>query len=173
MLTSDQLNGLELTVGSDVLKDFLIDIIETFLDDDGEIATSVVSMDVPVERDTLAAAGPSFNSGEGDDNLSDDVIKTSASDDSELGGSGYDLFIFGSSAGADYFDGDNGCFDSAQLDDVSSGPAEESGWTFKVEDGGGSTELENSMKIDTGASGVITLLGGLELTFGGVDSIQW
>ena len=90
-----------------------------------------------------------------------------------MGGQGDDLFIFGSGDGADYFQGGDGWSDTVQLDDVSGGPGGDSGWTLQVDEGAGYTQTDSGIEFDAEASGVITLDDGSELTFDGVEKLEW
>ncbi|MBT7247755.1 MAG: hypothetical protein HN877_00855 [Rhodospirillaceae bacterium] len=124
--------------------------------------------------------------GEGDDQIDggdgndvidggagDDTIDSGAGDDNVMGGQGDDLFIFGSGDGADYFQGGDGWSDTVQLDDVSGGPGGDSGWTLQVDEGAGYTQTDSGIEFDAEASGVITLDDGSELTFDGVEKLEW
>ncbi|MGJ3260959.1 MAG: LamG-like jellyroll fold domain-containing protein, partial [Rhodospirillales bacterium] len=115
--------------------------------------------------------------GDGDDTIygagGDDVIESGAGNDDAYGGSGDDLFIFGAGDGADYFDGGNGWSDTIQLDGVDGGPGGDSGWTMQLDDGATYTETEDGLVFDSEASGKIELADGSELTFEGVEKLEW
>ncbi len=115
--------------------------------------------------------------GDGDDTIygggGDDVIESGAGDDDVYGGSGDDLFIFGSGDGADYFDGGNGWSDTIQLEGVDGGPGGDSGWTMELDNGATYTETEDGIVFDSEASGKIELADGSELTFEGVEKLEW
>ncbi|WNJ98798.1 cadherin-like domain-containing protein [Thalassospiraceae bacterium LMO-JJ14] len=115
--------------------------------------------------------------GAGDDTLiggdGNDIMEGGAGDDVALGGQGDDLFIFGAGDGADYFDGGNGWSDTIQLDGVDGGPGGDSGWTMQLDDGATYTESEDGIVFDSEASGKIELADGSELTFEGVEKLEW
>ncbi len=135
---------------------------------------------------TAAAGDDTIVGGEGDDVIDggagndivdagagNDAIEGSVGDDHVMGGEGDDLFIFGAGDGSDYFDGGNGWSDTIQLEDVSGGPGGASGWTIEVDGGGTYTEGESDITFDAEASGTITLEDGSQLSFEGVESIDW
>jgi len=115
--------------------------------------------------------------GEGDDTLSggdgNDVIEGGAGDDDAYGGQGDDLFIFGAGDGADYFEGGSGWSDTIQVDGVDGGPGGDSGWTMQLDDGATFTETDDGIVFDSEASGKIELADGSELTFEGVEKLEW
>ena len=115
--------------------------------------------------------------GAGDDTLvggdGNDIMEGGAGNDEAYGGSGDDLFIFGAGDGADYFDGGNGWSDTIQLDGVDGGPGGDSGWTMQLDDGATYTETEDGIVFDSEASGKIELADGSELTFEGVEKLEW
>ncbi|MEQ8320054.1 MAG: cadherin-like domain-containing protein, partial [Rhodospirillales bacterium] len=115
--------------------------------------------------------------GDGNDTIygggGDDVIESGAGDDEAYGGQGDDLFIFGAGDGADYFDGGNGWSDTIQLDGVDSGPGGDSGWTLQLDEGATYTETEDGIVFDSESSGKIELADGSELTFEGVEKLEW
>jgi hypothetical protein len=115
--------------------------------------------------------------GDGNDQIyggdGDDVMIGGAGDDNVMGGAGDDLFIFGAGDGADYFHGGDGWSDTIQIDDVMGGPGGDSGWTLQVDEGASYTQTDNGIQFDAEASGVITLSDGSELTFDGVEKLEW
>jgi len=126
----------------------------------------------------LGGAGDdTIDGGEGNDRIEggdgNDVIEGGAGDDDVMGGAGDDLFIFGSGDGADYFHGGDGWSDTVQIDGVDGGPGADAGWAMQVDEGVGYTETENGIEFDAEASGVITLDDGSELTFDGVEKLEW
>ena len=86
---------------------------------------------------------------------------------------GDDLFIFGAGDGSDYFAGGDGWSDTIQLEGIDGGPGADAGWAMQVEDGVVYTETENGLEFEVDASGSIKLSDGSELTFEGVDKIEW
>jgi len=115
--------------------------------------------------------------GAGDDTLTggdgNDTIEGGAGDDEAFGGQGDDLFIFGAGDGADYFDGGNGWSDTIQLEGVDGGPGGDSGWTLQLDNGDTYTAGEDSIDFGGEVSGKIELADGSELTFEGVEKLEW
>ena len=115
--------------------------------------------------------------GAGDDTLvggdGNDTIEGGAGDDEAFGGQGDDLFIFGAGDGADYFDGGNGWSDTIQLEGVDGGPGGDSGWTLQLDNGDTYTAGEDSIDFGGEVSGKIELADGSELTFEGVEKLEW
>jgi len=115
--------------------------------------------------------------GEGNDTLDggtgDDVLEGGAGDDAAYGGDGDDIFIFGAGDGSDYFDGGNGWSDTIQLDGVDGGPGGDSGWTLQLDNGATYTETDDGIVFDSESSGRIELADGSELTFEGVEKLEW
>jgi len=118
-----------------------------------------------------------IDAGDGNDvvdaGAGNDTIEGGAGDDDVMGGQGDDLFIFGAGDGADYFQGGDGWSDTVQIDGVDGGPGDDSGWTLQVDEGAGYTETDSGIEFDAEASGVITLADGSELTFDGVEKLEW
>ncbi|MGB0681988.1 MAG: Ig-like domain-containing protein [Magnetovibrionaceae bacterium] len=101
-----------------------------------------------------------------------DTLVGGEGDDSAWGGGGNDLFIFGSGDGSDYFDGGSGWTDTVQLEDVTGGPGGDSGWTLET-DVDYTVNEDGSLTFDEEASGTVQLDDGSELTFQGVEKIEW
>ncbi len=181
-LESGDLDGLTMTVpsGSD---DFALDVSATATDAGGDTTTVHEVVQVDVEDDGFSAGdvGTSGNDTQtgtsGNDVISgeagDDVIDGGAGDDVVDAGQGDDLFIFGAGDGSDYFQGGDGWSDTVQLDGVDGGPGEAAGWALQVEDGVGYTQDESGITFDVEASGSVTLSDGSELTFEGVEKLEW
>ncbi len=137
------------------------------------------NIDAGAGDDTVlgGAGDDTIDGGEGNDLIEggegNDVIDSGAGDDDVMGGAGDDLFIFGSGDGADYFHGGDGWSDTIQIDGVDGGPGADSGWAMQVDEGVGYTQTENGIEFDAEASGVITLDDGSELTFDGVEKLEW
>jgi hypothetical protein len=199
-LDSADLDDLTVTVpeGSD---DFLLSVSATATDTGGDTRTVTESVQVDVGSDGFDAGttgtesadtmtgtsgddvisgmggNDDIDAGAGDDTVlggaGDDTIDGGAGDDDVMGGAGDDLFIFGSGDGADYFHGGDGWSDTIQIDGVDGGPGADAGWAMQVDEGVGYTETENGIEFDAEASGVITLDDGSELTFDGVEKLEW
>ena len=124
--------------------------------------------------------------GEGDDTLDggagDDIMVGGDGNDTFVGGegddmafgeSGNDLFIFGAGDGSDYFDGGDGWTDTISMEGMDGGPGVDAGWTVQVDGDTGFTQTETGIEFEDDASGSIQLSDGSELTFEGVDKIEW
>jgi Ca2+-binding RTX toxin-like protein len=115
--------------------------------------------------------------GDGDETVAsgdgDDIIDGGTKNDTIDNGAGDDLFIFGAGDGSDYFNGGDGWSDTVQLEGVDSGPSVDSGWALQVEGRVGDTETENGIEFDEEVAGSITLSDGSELTFDGVEKLEW
>ncbi len=113
----------------------------------------------------------------GDDTLSggqgNDTLDGGAGNDVVDGGHGDDLFTFGAGDGIDSFNGGYGWTDTIQMEGFSGGPGDGAGWTLQVDDGVGYTEIENGLAFDSEASGVIQTADGGEVTFQGVERIEY
>jgi Ca2+-binding RTX toxin-like protein len=128
--------------------------------------------------DIDAGAGDNINIvGDGDVTVAsgdgDDIIDGGTKNDTIDSGAGDDLFIFSAGDGSDYFNGGDGWSDTVQLGGVDSGPSVDSGWALQVEGGVGDTETENGIEFDEEVAGSITLSDGSELTFDGVEKLEW
>ncbi len=126
----------------------------------------------------MAGAGnDEIDGGAGDDVIDggagNDTIDSGAGDDHIMGGDGDDLFIFGAGDGSDYFDGGNGWSDTVQLEDVGGGPGGDGGWALQVEGDIGYTQTDSGIEFDEEVAGSITLSDGSELTFEGVEKLEW
>ncbi|MBT7505508.1 MAG: hypothetical protein HN644_04455, partial [Rhodospirillales bacterium] len=94
-------------------------------------------------------------------------------DDAAFGGAGDDLFIFGAGDGSDFFSGGDGWSDTVQLDATAGDFGAPGGWDVQVDGDMAVTQTENTLEFESEASGTITLSDGSELTFEGVDKIEW
>jgi Ca2+-binding RTX toxin-like protein len=107
-LQPDQLEGLTLSTDHTVIENFSLNVTAVSSEDDGDMATSLVS--VPVVVDHSAGAAVSLEGGSGSDVLiggsGDDILKGRGGNDQLLGGGGNDT-AFGSS-GHDTIDGGSG-----------------------------------------------------------------
>ncbi len=178
-------------------------VVEIDVDDDGEFDIGTTGTDgndtmtgtsgddalVGGEGDDILAGGAGDDTligGEGDDTLDggadddimvggdgDDTFEGGAGDDMAFGDGGNDLFIFGAGDGSDYFDGGDGWTDTISMDGMDGGPGVDAGWTLQVDDDATYTQTETGIDFDGDASGTIQLSDGSELTFEGVDKIEW
>ena len=119
--------------------------------------------------------------GAGDDVISggegDDVISGGEGDDVVIGGEGDDLFLFDSLDGNDSFSGGNGggWTDVLQIniDPVETGNPDNP-WTIEVNGEQAVFDLaDGGLDVGPDASGVISFADGTEITFDGVEAIQW
>ncbi len=142
---------------------------------DGDDGNDVMYGDL--SYDTSQDGDDTMYGGAGDDTLyagdGNDTLDGGTGDDDAYGGDGNDLFIFGAGDGADYFDGGNGWSDTVQLDGVDGGPGGESGWTLQLDDGATYTAGEDGIDFGGEVSGKIELADGSELTFEGVEKLEW
>ncbi len=137
----------------------------------------VLSGSINANWDDANSGDDYIDGGAGNDTLTggygDDTLIGGEGDDVAYGGQGDDLFIFGAGDGSDYFDGGNGWTDTIHLDDVSGGPGGDSGWTLQLDNGATYTETDDGLVFDGEASGRIELADGSELTFDGVEKLEW
>ncbi len=169
---TDDLSGLTMSVPQDS-ADFVLGVSATSTDEDGSTNTVSQLVEVDVDGDgeitTDDPGGIDMTGTAGDDTFSG-----TSGDDSFYGDAGNDLFIFGAGDGSDYFQGGDGWADTVQLDGVDGGPGGDAGWTMQVDGDQGFTQTENGIEFEDGdASGSIQLSDGSELTFEGVDKIEW
>ncbi|MEO5338241.1 MAG: cadherin-like domain-containing protein, partial [Magnetospirillum sp. WYHS-4] len=101
-----------------------------------------------------------------------DTMVAGSGDDDVYGESGNDLFVFGGGAGSDYFDGGSGWSDTIQLTGISNKP-NAGDWTLELDSDVGYTETEAGLEFEGDVSGTIRLEDGSELTFSGVEKIEW
>ncbi len=113
----------------------------------------------------------------GDDTLSgghgNDSLDGGAGNDVADGGHGDDLFTFRAGDGTDRFNGGEGWTDTIEMEGFSGGPDAGAGWTLQVDGDVGYTETENGLGFDSEASGVIYTVDGGEVTFQGVERIEY
>ncbi|MBT5353234.1 MAG: tandem-95 repeat protein, partial [Rhodospirillales bacterium] len=102
-----------------------------------------------------------------------DTFEGGEGDDAAFGGAGDDLFIFGAGDGSDFFSGGDGWSDTVQLDATAGDFGAPGGWDVQVDGDMAVTQTENTLEFESEASGTITLSDGSELTFEGVDKIEW
>ena len=198
---SADMSGLTMTVPEDA-GDFLLNVNATSTDTNGDTFTTsrVIEIDVDDDgefefgtagtdgddtmtgtdgADTLLGGdgNDSLDAGAGDDIMvggaGDDTFEGGAGDDMAFGDGGNDLFIFGAGDGSDYFDGGDGWTDTISMEGVDGGPGGDSGWTLQVDDDAAFTQTEDGIDFEGDASGTIQLSDGSELTFDGVDKIEW
>ncbi|MET0117413.1 MAG: immunoglobulin-like domain-containing protein, partial [Sedimenticola sp.] len=122
----------------------------------------------------IAGAGnDQMRGGEGDDRF----VAGEGNDRAE-GGEGNDLFEADPFGGSDYFSGGEGggWTDVIQLnaDGVPAGSDPDTPWTIEVDGEQVQYDIaDHALSLDPDASGVITFSDGSELTFDGVERIEW
>jgi len=122
-----------------------------------------------------------LNGGDGDDVLNggagDDVLNGGAGDDVLNGGDGNDIFVFELGSGQDSVSGGtgDGWTDVIELDiDSASQSDPDNPWTITVDGDEVSYDVEQGfLDLGSDASGVISFDDGSEITFDGVEQIQW
>ncbi len=113
--------------------------------------------------------------GAGDDSLTggagDDVLTGGLGADTAIGGDGDDIYIFGNGDGSDSFAGGGGAWTDAIELSGHDGAAAFSDWTLA-----GATVVETGsdyLVLSDNSAGTITMDDGSEITFTGVDRIEW
>ena len=129
------------------------------------------------DNDTLTggAGDDALHGGLGNDvlagGLGDDRLDGGEGNDTATGGDGNDIFIFSTGDGTDSFDGGGGAWtDTVELDGVEGQPAY-AGWSLN-----GATVVDTGadyLELAADSNGTITFDDGSELTFTGVDRIEW
>ena len=149
---------------------------------DGNLFSDRLDMDFAVPSETT------LNGGEGDDSLfgnvgndtlnggeGDDLLVGGAGDDVINGGEGNDIFTFSEGSGNDTVDGGLGWTDVIQLDhDVSAAADPSSPWQIEVN--GEQVEYDVAaevLELGTDVSGVITFDDGSQVSFQGIEQIEW
>ena len=115
----------------------------------------------------------------GDDTISggqgNDKLSGGAGDDIVYGNEGNDHYYFSPFEGNDEFHGGEGWTDTIHIDATADPNADpDNPWTITVD----GEELEydlaaGALELDPDTSGIVTLSDGSELSFSGVDSIEW
>ena len=128
-------------------------------------------------NDTLdgGAGDDALYGGAGDDSLTggagDDVLTGGLGADTAIGGDGDDIYIFGNGDGSDSFAGGGGTWTDAIELSGHDGAAAYSDWTLA-----GATVVETGsdyLVLSEDSAGTITMDDGSEITFTGVDRIEW
>ena len=122
-----------------------------------------------------------LNGGQGSDHIEggsgDDVISGGAGDDVAGGGDGNDTYIFNPFEGNDSFDGGSGggWTDVIRLDaNADPGADPDNPWTISIDGEQVQYDLAaHALELNPDTSGVITLSDGSELTFDGIERIEW
>ena len=104
----------------------------------------------------------------------DDTLDGGAGDDRLYGEGGSDLFIFAEGNGNDLVSGGQGggWTDVIQLENASGG-APTAGWTYVIDQGTVETSGADFLDLSEDAAGSITLADGSEVSFEGIERIEW
>ena len=98
-----------------------------------------------------------------------------AGNDALLGGDGNDIFVFGSGDGTDTAFGglQGGWTDTIQLEGYD-GLAAYDGWTITLKSGHSVTATgADNIELSDDAAGTIALTDGSEISFEGIEKIEW
>lgn len=125
--------------------------------DEGFLARPDFGLDGHAGKHRIAAGGDTLTGGAGDGTID--------------GGAGDDLLTFQSGGGTDSFDGGAG-WDTIGLDGVSTGPGQGE-WTLQRDTGSIDSQTTGQLTLTGNPAGTITLADGSEITFQGVEEIQW
>ena len=124
------------------------------------------------------AGGDTLSAGSDGDTLfggaGGDTMNGGAADDSAWGGDGSDLFIFQEAGGTDFVSGGaaGGWTDTLELQDAAGGTPT-GGWTYNLTTGAVSETGADYLVLSDDAAGTITLADGSEVTFEGIERIEW
>jgi Ca2+-binding RTX toxin-like protein len=102
----------------------------------------------------------------------DDLMVGGAGNDKIYGEDGNDTYVFGEGDGKDLFNGGTDWTDTIHLDGVEGGPGA-GGWTLELDGNVQFTQTDNTIEFLNDASGTIRLEDGSELTFQGIEKIEW
>ncbi|MEP0069170.1 hypothetical protein [Pyruvatibacter sp.] len=119
-----------------------------------------------------------LDGGAGDDELKggkgDDILRGGAGDDEMKGEDGNDLFLFGTGDGSDEIEGGgNGWTDTIRLENEDGTSLSSGDWTLTLDDGSIQSQDGDSIDLSEDASGIITLTDGSEISFEGIERIEW
>ncbi|NBB83653.1 MAG: hypothetical protein GVY28_09640 [Alphaproteobacteria bacterium] len=118
-----------------------------------------------------------LDGGEGDDELrggkGDDVLTGGAGNDTMIGAAGSDLFVLEAGFGQDTIDaGGGGWTDVIDLAAVA-GPPDGTAWTVELTRGEIESTEDGALLLSDNAAGTIQLADGSEVTFEGIERIEW
>ncbi len=119
-----------------------------------------------------------LDGGAGDDELKggkgDDILRGGAGDDEMKGEDGNDLFLFGTGDGSDEIEGGGGGWtDTIRLENEDGTSLSSGDWTLTLDDGSIQSQDGDSIDLSEDASGIITLTDGSEISFEGIERIEW
>jgi len=171
-LTTDQLDGLTLTVPQTETEAFTLSIAVTSTESNGD-DTSVTTLTTSITPGQNAGTTSVETTG----GTGNDSFTGSEGNDTFTGGAGNDDYFFNPFDGSDTFSGGEGggWTDVIHLDATADPNADpDAPWTITVD----GEELEydlaaQALELDPNSAGVIELSDGSELTFDGVEKIEW
>ena len=104
----------------------------------------------------------------------DDTLDGGADNDRLYGEGGNDLFIFAEGSGNDSVSGgqSGGWTDVIQLENASGG-APSAGWTYVIDQGTVESSGADFLDLSEDAAGTVTLADGSEVSFEGIERIEW
>jgi hypothetical protein len=120
-----------------------------------------------------------LDGGSGNDELyggaGDDTFVFGAGDDSGWGGDGNDLLVFGNAGLLNNFDGGAGWTDTIRLEGVDGGPGLPllADWTLLLTNGSIKSTNAESLDLSDDSAGTVVMSDGSELTFSGIEKIEW
>ena len=129
-----------------------------------EVLSGVETEDLRRHRGLVGTLGDADN----------DTVNGGAGNDSAWGGDGSDLFIFQEGGGTDFVSGGDagGWTDTIELQN-SGGADPTAGWTYNLTSGSISQTGADYLVLSDDAAGTITLADGSEVTFEGIERIEW
>nr|MDJ0945407.1 cadherin domain-containing protein [Kiloniellales bacterium] len=137
------------------------------------------SLNGGLDNDLLqgGAGDDSLDGGSGVDSIfggeGNDTLDGGASNDRLYGEGGSDLFIFAEGNGNDLVSGGQGGWtDVIQLENASGGTPT-AGWTYVIDQGTVESSGADFLDLSEDAAGTITLADGSEVTFEGIERIEW
>jgi len=163
--------------GNDVVGDWrsqTLDFSETSLENVDEIRGEGGN-----DRITGSLGDDAISGGSGNDNLTggagDDVLSGGTGNDTATGGEGNDTYVMNPFDGSDYFAGGEGggWTDAIDISAVAANDPDNP-WTIEVDGLQVEYEIaEGALALDPDTAGVISFGDGSELSFEGVERIEW
>jgi len=103
-----------------------------------------------------------------------DTLRGGTGDDLLEGEDGNDIFLFGTGDGSDEVKGGgNGWTDIIRLENEDGTSLSSDDWTLSLDSGSIQSSDDDEMVLSEDASGVITLTDGSEISFEGIERIEW
>ena len=170
-LTSEQLEGLSLTIPDTETTSFNLSVAVTTTESNGG-DTSVTTLTTSITPGQDAGITTIETAG----GAGDDTFTGGKGDDTFSGGDGDDTYFFNPFDGNDEFHGgEGGWTDIIHLDATADPNADPNDpWTITVDGEEVDYDLAaKALDLDPDSSGVVSLSDGSQLTFDGVDKIEW